>query len=125
MNLLLDTHVLIWSLENNVALKGVARDAIIDGNNFVFVSSASAWEISIKKAMGKLKTPDNLQEEISLHRFTPLNINFEHVKLAGELPNIHKDPFDRMLIAQAIIEKLTLVTRDSLIAQYNVNLLKA
>lgn len=125
MNLLLDTHVLIWSLENNVALSGGARDAIIDGKNIVFVSSVSAWEISIKQAMGKLKVPDNLQEEISLHRFTPLNINFEHAKLAGELPNIHKDPFDRMLIAQAIIEKLTLVTRDSLIAQYNVNLLKA
>lgn len=125
MNLLLDTHVLIWPLEHNVAFSGDARDAIIDGKNIVFVSSVSAWEISIKQAMGKLKVPDNLQEEISFHRFTPLNINFEHAKLAGELPKIHKDPFDRMLIAQAIIEKLTLVTRDTLIAQYNVNLLKA
>ena len=125
MNLLLDTHVLIWSLENNATLSGDARDAIIEGKNIVFVSSVSAWEISIKKAMGKLKVPDNLQEEVGLHRFTPLNINFEHAKLAGELPNIHKDPFDRMLIAQTIIEKLTLVTRDSLIAQYNVNFLKA
>jgi PIN domain nuclease of toxin-antitoxin system len=75
--------------------------------------------------MGKLKVPDNLQEEIGLHRFTPLNVNFEHAKLAGELPNIHKDPFDRMLIAQTIIEKLTLVTRDKMIAQYDVNLLNA
>ena len=125
MNLLLDTHVLIWSLENNATLSGDARDAIVDGKNIVFVSSVSAWEISIKKAMGKLKVPDNLQEEIGLHRFTPLNINFEHAKLAGELPNIHQDPFDRMLIAQTIIEKLTLVTRDNLIAQYDVNLLKA
>lgn len=125
MNLLLDTHVLIWSLENNATLSGDARDAITEGKNIVFVSSVSAWEISIKKAMGKIKVPDNLQEEIGLHRFTPLNINFGHAKHAGELPNIHKDPFDRMLIAQAIIEKLTLVTRDSLIAQYNVNLLKA
>lgn len=125
MNLLLDTHVLIWSLENNATLSGRARDAIIDGKNLVFVSSVTAWEISIKKAMGKLKVPDNLQEEIMLHRFTPLSINFDHANLAGELPIIHKDPFDRMLIAQAIIEKLTLVTRDTLIAQYNVNLLKA
>ena len=125
MNLLLDTHVLIWSLENNATLSGDARDAIIEGKNIVFVSSVSAWEISIKKAMGKLKVPDNLQEEVGLHRFTPLNINFEHAKLAGELPNIHKDPFDRMRIAQTIIEKLTRVTRDSLIAQYNVNFLKA
>ena len=124
MNLLLDTHVLIWSLENNATLSGDARDAIIDGKNIVFVSSVSAWEISIKKAMGKIKVPDNLQEEVGLHRFTPLNINFEHAKLAGELPNIHKDPFDRMLIAQTIIEKLTLVTKDSFIPQYNVKVLK-
>jgi PIN domain nuclease of toxin-antitoxin system len=124
MNLLLDTHVLIWSLENNTALSGNARDAIIDGNNMAFVSAASVWEISIKKAMGKLKVPDNLHEEIELHRFTPLNINIEHANLAGKLPAIHKDPFDRMLIAQAMIEKLTLVTGDKLIAQYDVNLLK-
>lgn len=125
MNLLLDTHVLIWALENNATLSKAAHNAIIDGNNIVFVSSVSIWEISIKQTMGKLIVPDNLQEEISLHRFTPLNINFEHAKLAGELPRIHKDPFDRMLIAQAIIEKLALVTRDSLIAQYDTNLLEA
>ena len=124
MNLLLDTHVLIWSLENNAALSYNARDAIIDGKNMVFVSAVSVWEISIKKAMGKLKVPDNLAEEIRLHRFTPLNINIEHANLTGELPAIHKDPFDRMLIAQAMIEKLTLVTEDKLIAQYDVNLLK-
>ena len=125
MNLLLDTHTLIWALENNPSLSNNARDAIIDGNNMVFVSSASVWEISIKKAMGKLKVPDNLREEVELHRFTPLNMNFEHAQLAGELPDIHKDPFDRMLIAQAIIEKLTLVTRDNLISQYKVSLIKA
>ncbi len=124
MNLLLDTHVLIWSLENNAALSGNARDAIVDGNNMVFVSAVSVWEISIKKAMGKLIAPDNLQEEIELHRFTPLNINIEHANLAGKLPAIHKDPFDRMLIAQAMIEKLTLVTGDKIIPQYDVNLLK-
>lgn len=125
MNLLLDTHVLVWALENNAKLSENARDVIINGKNIVIVSSISAWEISIKTAMGKLIVPDNLQEEIEIHRFTPLNINFDHAKLAGELPNIHKDPFDRMLIAQAIIEKLTLVTRDSLIPLYNVNLLTA
>ena len=125
MNLLLDTHTLIWALENNATLSEEARNAIINGKNMVFVSAVSAWEISIKEAIGKLKVPDNLQEEISLHRFTPLNINFEHAKRAGELPPLHKDPFDRMLIAQAEIEKLILVTRDRLIAQYNVNLLQA
>ncbi len=125
MNLLLDTHVLIWALENNPMLSNNARDAIIDGENMVFVSSASVWEISIKKAMGKLKAPDNLDEEIKLHRFTQLNINFNHARLAGELPNLHRDPFDRMLVAQAIVEKLTLIIRDSRIAKYNVSLLEA
>lgn len=125
MNLLLDTHTLIWALENNPTLSKRARSAIIEGENLVFISAVSIWEISIKKAMGKLKTPDNLLEEIELHRFTQLNINFDHAQLAGKLPNIHKDPFDRMLIAQATIEKLTLVTRDEIIPQYNVKLIRA
>ena len=125
MNLLLDTHVLIWALENNPLLCDDARQAIIDGQNMVFVSAASAWEISIKEAMGKIEVPDNLNEEIRRHRFTPLNMNFEHAQLAGTLPNIHKDPFDRMLIAQAMIEKLSLVTKDRMIARYDVNLIDA
>jgi len=125
MNILLDTHVLIWALENNPSLSGAARKAIITASNVVFVSSVSVWEISIKKSLGKLETPDNLQEEIRLHRFTPLNITHDHAELAGKLPDIHKDPFDRMLIAQASIEKLKLVTRDELIARYDVALIKA
>ncbi len=125
MNLLLDTHVLIWALENNPVLSNHARDVIIDGENIVFISAITTWEISIKKAMGKLRSPDNLLDEISLHRFTPLNINFEHSLLAGKLPFIHKDPFDRMLIAQTMIEKLTLVTKDKLIAQYDIPIIEA
>ena len=125
MNLLLDTHTLIWSLENNPTLSKAARDAITDGENMVFVSPASVWEIGIKKALGKLQTPDNLLEEIQLHRFTQLPINFEHAELAGKLPDIHKDPFDRMLIAQSIHEKLTLVSRDGVFDQYDVKLIRA
>jgi len=124
MNLLLDTHVLIWALENNSKLSGQAREVIIDGKNIVFISAVTIWEISIKKAMGKLKSPDNLLDEIRLHRFTPLNINFDHSQLAGKLPSIHKDPFDRMLIAQTMIEKLTLITKDKLIAQYDVSIIE-
>ena len=124
MNILLDTHILIWALENNPALSKKARDEIIKGSNMVFVSSASVWEMSIKTAIGKLHVPDNLLEEIKNHRFTMLDINFEHAQLAGQLPDIHKDPFDRMLIAQSIIEKLTLISKDSIISKYNVNLLK-
>ena len=125
MNILLDTHVLIWALEDNPTLSDEAAKAIITPANVVFVSSVSLWEISIKKQMGKLETPDNLQEEIRLHRFTPLNIAYDHAELAGKLPDIHKDPFDRMLIAQAVIEKLTLVTRDEGIARYDLDLIKA
>ena len=125
MNILLDTHVLIWALENNPTLSEEAKKAIITPCNIVFVSSVSIWEISIKKHMGKLETPDNLQEEIRLHRFTSLNIGYDHAELAGKLPEIHKDPFDRILIAQATIEKLKLVTRDELIARYDVDLIKA
>ncbi len=125
MNILLDTHVLIWALENNPTLTERAVNAIVDGNNMVFVSSASVWEISIKQKLGKLEAPDNLLEEIRVHRFTPLHINADHAQLAGQLPYIHKDPFDRMLIAQAIIEKLVLLTRDESIAGYDVNILKA
>jgi PIN domain nuclease of toxin-antitoxin system len=125
MILLLDTHTLIWTLENNPTLSHMARDTIINGENMIFVSSVSAWEICIKKSMGKLETPDNLYEEIRLHRFTELKINFEHARLAGKLPAIQRDPFDRMLISQAMIEKLTLITRDKQIAQYDVNCLTA
>lgn len=111
MNVLLDTRVLIWALENNSTLSDSARTSITHAKNMAFVSSISIWEIGIKKSLGKLETPDNLQEEIELHRFTPLHVNYDHAELAGKLPPFHKDPFDRMLIAQAIIEKLTLSQR--------------
>ncbi len=124
MNVLLDTHILIWALENNPTLSENARNAITTGRNMVFVSSVSVWEISIKKSIGKLKVPDNLLEELLSHRFSLLDINAEHAQLAGELPLIHKDPFDRMLVAQAKIEKLTLISVDPHIAQYEVKLLK-
>lgn len=124
MNVLLDTHILIWALENNPSLSKKARNAIITGGNMVFVSSASVWEISIKKSIGKLRVPDNLLEELIAHRFNLLNISAEHAQLAGELPMIHKDPFDRMLVAQAKIEKLTLISNDPMIAQYKVKLLR-
>jgi PIN domain nuclease of toxin-antitoxin system len=125
VNLLLDTHVLIWVLENNPSLSAEARDAIIDGNNLVFVSAVSVWEISIKRALGKLVTPDNLLQEISAHRLERMEITAEHADLAGRLPMIHQDPFDRMLIAQATIESLTLISRDGKFALYDVMLMKA
>ena len=120
MNIILDTHVLIWALENNPALSDKAAENIINAENMVFVSAASVWEIGIKRSMGKLEAPDNLIEEIKRHRFTPLPMTTDHAELAGKLPQIHKDPFDRMLIAQAVYENLTLVTRDEWIFNLNV-----
>ena len=125
MNILLDTHVLIWALENNPTLSDDAGNAITEGSNCVFVSSATVWEINIKKSIGKLDVPDNLLDEMKSHPFTLLDINFDHAEFSGKLPYIHKDPFDRMLIAQATIGKLVLVTRDNFIAKYNVNVLRA
>ena len=125
MNLLLDTHTLIWALEDNPGLSAAARVAIVDGDNSVFVSAVSVWEISIKKALGKLHAPDTLLEEIEQLRFTPLDITLAHADRAGKLPPIHMDPFDRMLVAQAQADQLTLVTRDADMQKYQVHCLFA
>ena len=125
MNLLLDTHTLIWALEDNPTLSQEARTAITEGANLVFVSPIAVWEIGIKKALGKLQAPGNLLEEVRNHRFDFLDITAEHAKQAAELPPIHQDPFDRMLIAQAKVESLVLVTRDNTISQYQLRTLRA
>ena len=125
MNLLLDTHAFLWAIDNNPQLSKKARDAIIDGENVVFVSAATAWEIAIKKSIGKLKIPNgDYMEELKLHRFTPLDIVTEHALTVENLPPYHKDPFDRMLIAQAQVEKLTLITGDPKIKAYPVPIIE-
>ena len=124
MNLLLDTHVFLWAVDNNPKLSSAARDAIVDGHNIVFVSAATAWEISIKRKLGKLEVPEgDYLEELRLHRFTPLSITTEHALAVERLPPYHKDPFDRILIAQAQEENLLLVTRDLRIQAYDVRFL--
>ena len=125
MNLLLDTHAFLWAIDNNPQLSQKARESIIDGNNIVFVSAATAWEIAIKKSIGKLRIPNgDYLEELKLHRFTPLDITTEHALMVENLPPHHKDPFDRMLIAQAQVEKLTLVTGDAKIQAYNIPIIE-
>ncbi len=125
MNLLLDTHTFLWAIDDNPRLSQKARNAIIDGNNIVFVSAATAWEIAIKKSIGKLRIPNgDYLEELKLHRFTPLDITTEHALTVENLPSHHKDPFDRMLIAQAQVEKLTLITGDSKIKAYTVPIIE-
>jgi PIN domain nuclease of toxin-antitoxin system len=106
-------------------LSGDARGAIADGSNEVVVSAASAWEVSIKRAAGKLRAPDDLTRAIAGAHMSPLPITLEHAIRAGALPTHHSDPFDRMLIAQAMIEGLTIVTRDPRFEPYGVQLLAA
>jgi PIN domain nuclease of toxin-antitoxin system len=125
MRLLLDSHVLLWSLADSPKLTANLRREIVDPNNEVLVSAASVWEIAIKKQLGKLVIPDNLLETIEASDFKPLPINFAHVVTAGNLPRHHDDPFDRMLIAQAQSEGLVLVTRDHRFDAYAVELIKA
>jgi len=125
MNLLLDTHVFLWAVDDAPNLSPAARAAILDGRNIVYVSSATAWEISIKRGIGKLKIPSSdYLEELRLHRFTPLNITTEHALAVESLPPHHKDPFDRMLIAQAQEEHLTIVTRDQRMRLYEVRIIE-
>lgn len=121
--LLLDTHALLWSVGDTDRLSSLARDVLSAGVVPAFVSAASVWEIAIKRASGKLKAPDDLLEQVALARFGELGITFEHAVLAGALPPHHADPFDRMLIAQAQSENLTLVTNDARIAVYDVPVL--
>jgi len=121
MTLLLDTHVLLWWLDDPKQLSRAARRAIQDGSNPVYISAAVAWEITIKKALGKLDAPDNLEDVIEANRFLPLPITIPHALAVRSLPHHHRDPFDRILIAQALHEGFRLVNRDSEIAKYPVS----
>jgi PIN domain nuclease of toxin-antitoxin system len=120
----LDTHALLWWLADE-GLTTQARDTIADPANLVVVSAASAWEISIKKALGKLAAPDDLDQQVQEGGFSPLPISIAHALAAGQLARHHEDPFDRMLIAQAFVEGLTIVTRDKRFDDYGVALLPA
>ena len=123
--LLLDTHALLWWLTEPERLNGHAYEAIADTFNEVFVSSVSGWEIAVKRALGKLQAPDNLEASIKEQGFTPLSLTFFHAEQAGALPPHHGDPFDRMLVAQAQAEALVLVTRDRHISRYDVRTMAA
>ena len=125
LRLLLDTQVLVWALGNNPDLGPVSRDAITDPNNDCYVSAATVWEIAIKRALGKLEAPEDLSGRIERDGFTGLPVTLFHGEQAGALPPIHRDPFDRMLIAQAQAEGLTIVTSDSTIPRYAVQTMPA
>ena len=122
MNLLLDTHALLWWLTDDPQLSDTARALIADPDNRVLVSAASAWEIAIKCGTGKLTLPEPptvyVPARIAANGFEPLPIRIEHVLRTYDLPMHHRDPFDRLLIAQSVVEDVPLVTADSAMAPY-------
>jgi PIN domain nuclease of toxin-antitoxin system len=124
MTLLLDTHIVLWWLTDDATLAADLKDRL-DHEPDVYVSTATIWEVAIKQAIGKIAEPANLPERIRESGFRELPITFEHAMVAGLLPMIHRDPFDRMLVAQARSEDLTLVTRDAEIQKYEVSVLVA
>jgi PIN domain nuclease of toxin-antitoxin system len=119
VNLLLDTHALLWWLGDD-PMTPDARDRIADPATLVAVSAASAWEIAIKRAMGKLRLDGSVATLVVGAAFTPLPVSFAHAERAGALPPHHRDPFDRLLVAQAQLEGLALVTRDERMDAYDV-----
>jgi PIN domain nuclease of toxin-antitoxin system len=124
VRLLLDTHAFLWWVLDDRRLGGKARTAIADPVAVVHVSAASCWEMAIKAALGRLALADvDIEAEIPANGFVELPITAGHAFRAGALPRHHADPFDRMLVAQALVEELVLVTHDPLLGRYGVPLL--
>jgi len=120
---LLDTHTAIWFFNGDKAMSEIARNTILDLSNVKYLSMASVWELAIKISIGKLKFPQNTSgfiRQIRENGFTLLPISESHAITLETLPMIHRDPFDRLLIATALAEEITLITADENIAHYNV-----
>lgn len=124
MSLLLDTHVLLWWLEDSKRLSSEAREEIAAAGA-VWFSAASAWEIAINRTLGRLDVPKDYLGHVERAGIRPLPITVEHAEIAGGLPRHHDDPFDRMLVAQSRVEGLTIVTADRRLADYGVPVLTA
>jgi PIN domain nuclease of toxin-antitoxin system len=120
VRLLLDTHVLLWWMADDPALSAASRVAIAAAENLIVVSAASIWEIRTKQAIGKLDLPSEFADVLSRQAFEPLSVTIAHAHGLCDLPLLHRDPFDRLLVAQARVEGLTIVTRDHAIMQYDV-----
>ncbi|HSR72997.1 MAG TPA: type II toxin-antitoxin system VapC family toxin [Kiloniellales bacterium] len=127
MRLLVDTHALLWWFFDAAELSPDAREAIADADNEAWVSSASGWEIATKHRLGRLPEAGDIARRLPSYlgrgRFEVLPISMEHALAAGGLPGPHRDPFDRMLIAQARLEDLTIVTRDPVFRDYGAAIL--
>jgi PIN domain nuclease of toxin-antitoxin system len=123
VTLLLDTHVLIW-WDEGARLSADARNAIRDAD-LVYVSAVSGWEIAIKTALGRLTTTRSVTQAIEESGFEELPVRVRHAETLASLPPHHRDPFDRMLLAQALTDGLTIITRDDAFENYRVKLIKA
>ncbi|MDL5049109.1 type II toxin-antitoxin system VapC family toxin [Oscillatoria amoena NRMC-F 0135] len=123
MNLLLDTHVFLWMLSSPERLNSRVAARLRDPRNSVFVSAISSVEIAIKRGLGKLQAPDNLSLQIEKRGLLELPFQYRHGETLSSLPPHHADPFDRMLIAQAVVEELTLVTHDRKMEPYPIHCL--
>ncbi len=118
MRLLLDTHVVIW-WDMGAPLSPAAQDAIMQADD-VYVSAASEWEVAIKAGLGKIRTARSVETVTQENGFVELPVLMRHADAVRTLPRLHRDPFDRLLVAQAMIEGLHIVTRDTVIAEYAV-----
>ena len=122
---LLDTHVLLWWLEDPAGLTPNARAAIGSAGSELHVSAAAVWELSIKKSLGRLRTPEGLPAVLIENSIAVLSVNLEHALAVADLPHIHGDPFDRIQVVQARLENLTFITRDRQLEKYGVPVLRA
>ena len=118
--LLLDTHALLWWLTDDPALSATAREGLADPVNEPLVSAASVWEIAIKRSLGKLTAPNDLPDRIAEQGFSWLPVSAAHAWQVRELPAHHRDPFDRLLIAQALVERLAIITTDAHFNDYDI-----
>jgi len=118
LRLLLDTQAFLWWCADDARLPEAERQAIRDGANDVFLSAASVWEMAIKQALGRLQVPEPASAVVTRLGIARLPVTFEHAEASVVLPPLHRDPFDRLLVAQARIEGLTVVTRDPAIRSY-------
>ncbi|MCB8943515.1 MAG: type II toxin-antitoxin system VapC family toxin [Ardenticatenaceae bacterium] len=127
MRVLLDTHTFLWWNLNAPELSETARECIADEQNEIFVSAATAWEIGIKYGQGRLELPEPPDQYIAtrlhMHHFTALPVQISHAAAVYQLPDIHKDPFDRLLVVQSQLENMPLLTADPEIAKYSVSVI--
>lgn len=129
MNVLVDTHAWVWSLASPERLSAEARRVLSSRRNVVYLSAASAWELAIKSALGKITLPEPLEtfvpSRMARQGITPLPVTHAHALRVSSLPTHHRDPFDRILIAQALLERLPIVTGDAAFHRYDVEVIRA